>query len=182
MQRWCYTLCSMTCNVDAIRFAPYMQRWCYTLCSIHAMLMLYALLHDMQRWCTRVNAHIKSVSLWSNAFSCILLISPRLYLSSSKWSIKLSEFMWLLLALSKHKVREKYAVSLHIVKRSRVYIYIYIYIYNLRSRLIRKQNSYYVRFEVFTAVTMKNVVFWDIRTKFVLHRRHITSPLQSTAS
>jgi hypothetical protein len=29
---------------------------------------------------------------------------------------------------------------------------------------------------------MKNVVFWDIRTQFVLQRRHITSPLQSPAS
>jgi hypothetical protein len=38
-----------------------------------------------------------------------------------------------------------------------------------------------VRFEVLTAVTMKNVVFWDIATQFVLHRRHITSPLQSPA-
>jgi hypothetical protein len=28
---------------------------------------------------------------------------------------------------------------------------------------------------------MKNADFWDIRTQFVLHRRHITSPLQSTA-
>jgi hypothetical protein len=27
----------------------------------------------------------------------------------------------------------------------------------------------------------KNVVFWDIRTQFVLHRRHITSPLQGAA-
>jgi hypothetical protein len=26
---------------------------------------------------------------------------------------------------------------------------------------------------------MKNAVFWDIITKFVLHRRHIKSPLQS---
>jgi hypothetical protein len=26
---------------------------------------------------------------------------------------------------------------------------------------------------------MKNVVFWDIKTQFVPHRRHITSPLQS---
>jgi hypothetical protein len=26
---------------------------------------------------------------------------------------------------------------------------------------------------------MKNVAFWDIKTQFVLHRRHITSPLQS---
>jgi hypothetical protein len=40
----------------------------------------------------------------------------------------------------------------------------------------------YVRFEVFTAVTMKNGVFWDVKTQFVLHRRHITSPLQSPAS
>jgi hypothetical protein len=39
-----------------------------------------------------------------------------------------------------------------------------------------------VRFEDFTAVTMKNGVFWDIKTQFVLHRRHITSPLQSPAS
>jgi hypothetical protein len=39
----------------------------------------------------------------------------------------------------------------------------------------------YVRFEVFTAVTMKNDVFWDV-TKFVPYRRHITSPLQSPAS
>jgi hypothetical protein len=28
---------------------------------------------------------------------------------------------------------------------------------------------------------MKNVVFWDIKPQFVLHRRHITSPLQSPA-
>jgi hypothetical protein len=29
------------------------------------------------------------------------------------------------------------------------------------------------------AVTMKNAVFWDIKTQFIPHRRHITSPLQS---
>jgi hypothetical protein len=40
----------------------------------------------------------------------------------------------------------------------------------------------HARFEVFTAVTMKNGVFWDIKTQFVPHRRHITSPLQSPAS
>jgi hypothetical protein len=28
-------------------------------------------------------------------------------------------------------------------------------------------------------MTMKNVVFWDIKTQFVLHRRHITSTLES---
>jgi hypothetical protein len=39
-----------------------------------------------------------------------------------------------------------------------------------------------VRFEVITAVAMKNAVFWDIKTQFILHRRHITSPLQSPAS
>jgi hypothetical protein len=39
-----------------------------------------------------------------------------------------------------------------------------------------------VRFEVITAVTMKNIVFWNIKTQFVLHRRHITSPLLSEAS
>jgi hypothetical protein len=40
---------------------------------------------------------------------------------------------------------------------------------------------FYVRFEVITAVAMKNVVFWDIGTQFVLHRRHITSLLLSPA-
>jgi hypothetical protein len=29
---------------------------------------------------------------------------------------------------------------------------------------------------------MKNVVFWDIKTQFVPHRRHIAAPLQSSAS
>jgi hypothetical protein len=28
---------------------------------------------------------------------------------------------------------------------------------------------------------MKNVVFWDIKTQFIPHRRHIVSPLQSPA-
>jgi hypothetical protein len=31
--------------------------------------------------------------------------------------------------------------------------------------------------ELFTPVTMKNAVFWDIKTLFVLHRRHIMSLL-----
>jgi hypothetical protein len=39
----------------------------------------------------------------------------------------------------------------------------------------------YVRFEVFTTVTMKNVVFWDINPQFLLLRIHITSSLQSPA-
>jgi hypothetical protein len=29
---------------------------------------------------------------------------------------------------------------------------------------------------------MKNSVFWDIETQFVLHRRHLTSPLQGPVS
>jgi hypothetical protein len=36
-----------------------------------------------------------------------------------------------------------------------------------------------LRFELFTAVTMKNVVFWDITSQFVSQRKHIISPLQS---
>jgi hypothetical protein len=39
----------------------------------------------------------------------------------------------------------------------------------------------YVRLEVLVAVTMKNVIFWDINIQFVLHRRHIISLLQSPA-
>jgi hypothetical protein len=38
-----------------------------------------------------------------------------------------------------------------------------------------------VRFEVSTAVTMKNAVFCDIKTQFVPHRRHSISPLQIPA-
>jgi hypothetical protein len=39
---------------------------------------------------------------------------------------------------------------------------------------------FYVRFEVVTAVTMKNDAFWDIKTQFIPHRIHIASTLQST--
>jgi hypothetical protein len=45
-----------------------------------------------------------------------------------------------------------------------------------------KGYDFCVRFEVFTAVTMKNVAFWDIESQFVLHRRNIISLLQSPAS
>jgi hypothetical protein len=37
----------------------------------------------------------------------------------------------------------------------------------------------YARFEVFTAVTMKNVVFWDKTKHFIPHRKYFTSPLRS---
>jgi hypothetical protein len=45
-----------------------------------------------------------------------------------------------------------------------------------------KETAHYVRVEVFTAVTMENAVFWDIKTQFVPYRKHITSPLQNPAS
>jgi hypothetical protein len=40
---------------------------------------------------------------------------------------------------------------------------------------------YYVRFEVFTEVTMKNTAFGDIKTQFIPHSKHITYPLQIQA-
>jgi hypothetical protein len=40
-----------------------------------------------------------------------------------------------------------------------------------------KLYNIHVRSEVFTAVTMKNVTFWDIETQFLPHRKHFTSPL-----
>jgi hypothetical protein len=39
-----------------------------------------------------------------------------------------------------------------------------------------------VRFEVFTAVTVEYAVFWDIKTQFLQHRKHVTSPLQSATN
>jgi hypothetical protein len=38
----------------------------------------------------------------------------------------------------------------------------------------------YVRFEVFTAVTVRNAVFWDIKTKFELHTRHYVAATESS--
>jgi hypothetical protein len=43
----------------------------------------------------------------------------------------------------------------------------------------REEKEDIVEVNLGTAVTMKNVVFWDIKPLFVLHRGHITSPLQS---
>jgi hypothetical protein len=33
----------------------------------------------------------------------------------------------------------------------------------------------YIRFEVYTGVTMKNAVFWDIKTKFLPHKKYYVS-------
>jgi hypothetical protein len=38
-----------------------------------------------------------------------------------------------------------------------------------------RQELYVVRFEVFTAMAMKNAVFWDIETQFVPHRRYVSA-------
>jgi hypothetical protein len=60
-------------------------------------------------------------------------------------------------------------------------IYRPVFAYKCHFRCVGREKFHSVRFDVFTAVTMKNVVFWDIKTQFVLHRRHITSPLHSPA-
>jgi hypothetical protein len=44
-----------------------------------------------------------------------------------------------------------------------------------------QNNSEFVRLEAFPAVTMKNAVFRDIKTQFIPHSKHTTSPLQSRA-
>jgi hypothetical protein len=48
---------------------------------------------------------------------------------------------------------------------------------NILTLLLVSKTFFLVRFEVLTAVTIKNAVFWDIKTQFVPHRRHITSAL-----
>jgi hypothetical protein len=78
------------------------------------------------------------------------------------------------------------ATRRHIVKDSILQILLCSYIGDLmiNYQAINKstQNNINVaRFDVFTAVTMKNVVLWDIKFQFVPHRRQITFPLQSPA-
>jgi hypothetical protein len=76
---------------------------------------------------------------------------------------------------STYNVFKYYNRTTVLLKKVHTHTHTYIYI-----ELINKVN--YVRFEVFTAATMKNAVFWDINPQYVFHRRHITSPLQSLAS
>jgi hypothetical protein len=47
----------------------------------------------------------------------------------------------------------------------------------LTSILLNPKVYQHVKFEVFTAVTMKNAVFWAIKTQFAFQRKHITSLL-----
>jgi hypothetical protein len=75
------------------------------------------------------------------------------------------------------------AASFHIFTNSSLYLPpFHAVASNCKRSVSLKINKKYVRFEVFTAVTMRNAVFWDIKTQFVLHRRHITSVLQSQAA
>jgi hypothetical protein len=52
---------------------------------------------------------------------------------------------------------------------------------NIASPLRIPDSWCYVRFEVFTAVTVKDAVFWDIETQIAHQSKAITSPLQSQA-
>jgi hypothetical protein len=38
----------------------------------------------------------------------------------------------------------------------------------------------HARFEAFTAVTLKNAVFWDIEIQFVPHRKHYISSTETS--
>jgi hypothetical protein len=80
--------------------------------------------------------------------------------------------------------RHDYPLSLRFSRRNIVFaIVLRCYIlFPPDSLLIQYSFPPFITFEAFTAVTIKNVVFWDIKIQFVLHRRHITSTLQSQAS
>jgi hypothetical protein len=48
-------------------------------------------------------------------------------------------------------------------------------VYNITMDLLEMglgELDWTVRFQVFTAVTTKNAVFWDIKTQFLPHRKH----------
>jgi hypothetical protein len=52
---------------------------------------------------------------------------------------------------------------------------------NSKNYMRERSGNERVRLGGVTAVTMKNVVFWDIKTHFIPHRRHITSQIQRPA-
>jgi hypothetical protein len=80
-------------------------------------------------------------------------------------------FYWLTLGL-----RPKSAVIREVFQYSLLEMCTTVNVYMLiRPKICCLVMVTLVRFEVVTAVTMKNVVFWDIKPQFVLHRRHITS-------
>jgi hypothetical protein len=49
------------------------------------------------------------------------------------------------------------------------------------TSLLQGPAGCYVRFEIFTAVTMKYSVFLNIKSQFIPQRKYIASPLQSPA-
>jgi hypothetical protein len=61
----------------------------------------------------------------------------------------------------------KYDQAVHAVGRFLVY---------WEGRHSSDDNECHIRFEIFTALAMKNAVFWDIKSQFVRHMRHVTSP------
>jgi hypothetical protein len=61
------------------------------------------------------------------------------------------------------------------------YFYVF-HVQNERRRTGVCRANTYIWFVVLTAVTMRNSFFWDIKIKFLPHRMHITSPLQSLAT
>jgi hypothetical protein len=58
------------------------------------------------------------------------------------------------------------------------YIYIYIYIDNVNHT--GEKNVHLIRFEVFTAVTMKNGVFWDVPPWGFLQEPHRVTSKKTT--
>jgi hypothetical protein len=108
----------------------------------------------IQRWCARGVIHAPHAVLNTPLTGC----SP-----PSRHQLSMREFC-LVSVFRKRKVRIHPKPRMYAPRNT---------IYHHRSR---------VRSEVFTAVTMDDAVFWDIKTQFVLHRTHTTSPLQSSAS
>jgi hypothetical protein len=91
-----------------------------------------------------------------------------------------------------YAVAKDYAIiSLYGIK-PRNYIFIDEFIIFLMRNILNRKNcfirslgwdftAYYGDgFEVFTAVTMKNVVFWDIKSQFVRHRKQYFSATESS--
>jgi hypothetical protein len=83
---------------------------------------------------------------WNRAIRRICNISDRFVRSCKNWkSLSCKKKVWIIISMSK-------SGNILEVKRS-------IVDYNICNL---QNNAYNVRFEAFTAVTMKNVVFWDV--------------------
>jgi hypothetical protein len=50
------------------------------------------------------------------------------------------------------------------------------------TRQQKGRHSWKPKIKLEKSINIKNAVFWDIKTQFVLHRRHLTSLLLSPAS